>query len=221
MANMKEDHVSTAAAELHASRLTDVLKAKALTAHRILMAAMDDVQSQFCGGMRQLSAPGLQDALAPDEISDLCTVAVVAVRQALDSSYTVPVLEAELTERIRPRRAEAAAADSAVRHARLDPTPARSVMMARAFGPHAPRSYAPCWIMARPHARTRRDPTPSCGWWHGPISTRTRSLRCLSHVQSSHGDAPHRARARSGWRRRAAMRACRRRRNRRLAFCAR
>jgi len=113
MASMKDDHVSSAAAELDSSRLTDVLKAKALTAHRILMTAMDDVQSQFCGGMRQLSAPGLQDALSADEIADLCTIAVVAVRQALDTSYTVPALEAELTQRIRPRREEAAAADSA------------------------------------------------------------------------------------------------------------
>ena len=46
MKQMKEEHMDTAANELTGSRLRTVIKAKALSAHKILMAAMDDVQAR-------------------------------------------------------------------------------------------------------------------------------------------------------------------------------
>mmetsp|Transcript_39941 Transcript_39941/g.98886 ORF Transcript_39941/g.98886 Transcript_39941/m.98886 type:complete len:650 (-) Transcript_39941:374-2323(-) len=112
MASMKMEHINTAATELAGSRLRDVMKAKALTMHRIMMVAMDDVQMQFCGGMRQLASPGLTTLLSAEDISTLCTAAVVAVREQFDANYSIPVLEKELSERMsqattvvtRPRR---------------------------------------------------------------------------------------------------------------------
>jgi len=96
--------MNSAVSELTGSRLRSVIKAKALSINKILMSAMDDVQSQFCGGMRQLSTPALTASLSADEISTLCTSAVVAVRTVLDADYVTSLLEKQLEERINPRQ---------------------------------------------------------------------------------------------------------------------
>ena len=108
MATMKEDNISAAATELAGSRLRDVIKAKAETSNRVLMAAMDDVQSQFVGGMKQLSTPNLAGSLSDDEISALCLTAVLAVRAVYDASYTVPTMIKELLMRVKPPQDKAA-----------------------------------------------------------------------------------------------------------------
>ncbi|KAL3910483.1 MAG: hypothetical protein SGPRY_009039 [Prymnesium sp.] len=127
MANMKAEHLNAAVTELMGSRLRDVIKAKALMTHRILMVAMDDVQSQFTGGMRQVSTPPLSPDLSAEDIGTLCDTAIIAVRECFDASYTLPLLENELAERIQAQPAavthnpDPLARSSAVPTAEADP----------------------------------------------------------------------------------------------------
>ena len=51
-----------------------------------------------------MATPALSALLSADEISALCTIAVLAVRANLDADYTAPLLEKQLEERVNPRQ---------------------------------------------------------------------------------------------------------------------
>uniref|UniRef100_A0A7S3AY64 Uncharacterized protein n=1 Tax=Haptolina ericina TaxID=156174 RepID=A0A7S3AY64_9EUKA len=106
IAQLKEDQLSSAVADLAGSRLRDVMKAKARTIHKLLKAAMDDVESQFSNGIRQLCASVLAPALAPADIIALSESAMAAVRNTLDVdyAYSTPLLEAQLEQRLNAQR---------------------------------------------------------------------------------------------------------------------
>ena len=112
LSKMREEQVEAAASELSGSRLRDVVRAKSLTIHRILQAAMDDVEAQFCAGMTKVArdklpqtdgaAEGAEAAPSDAELAALCTSAIGAFRLSFDLPWALQRLEAELTKRIAP-----------------------------------------------------------------------------------------------------------------------
>jgi len=96
---MRADQLRTAVNELNCGRIRSVIKAKALQVHRVLMAALDDVEMQFCDGMsRQVETqPSKVPAGLPEWTNrELCKAAVRAHRAELDAMYTLEALEAHL-----------------------------------------------------------------------------------------------------------------------------
>ena len=94
---MLDEHLGAAAAELASARLRHVTHAKAQHVHSIIIAAMDDVESQFCGGMGQVIQK-LVPKLPEDQTQSLCAAAVRAHRQQMGQEYTLDVLERKLRE---------------------------------------------------------------------------------------------------------------------------
>jgi hypothetical protein len=117
---MWTDHVGAAKRELAGSRLRDVMRAHALTVHRTLKGAMDDVERQFREGMKPLLAaklPGVDDTA----LITLITACIKAFRVGFDRPWAIPALEKQLqssmlgeplTEADAPPRAPLRAASS-------------------------------------------------------------------------------------------------------------
>ena len=94
---MLDEHLGAAAAEVSSARLRHVTHAKAQHVYSIIVAAMDDVESQFCGGMGQVIQK-LVPKLPEDQTQSLCAAAVRAHRQQMGREYTLDVLERKLRE---------------------------------------------------------------------------------------------------------------------------
>ena len=97
---MLDEHLGAAAAELSSARLRLVVQAKAKHVHSIIVAAMDDVESQFCGGMGQVIQK-LMPKLPEDQIQGVCAAAVRAHRLQMGQEYTLDVLERKMRELLR------------------------------------------------------------------------------------------------------------------------
>lgn len=99
MRRMREEQISNAVSALSCSSLRSVTKAKALAVHKCLIAALDDVEQQFIGGMEQVVTPGLVAPL--DKVShDICQAAVHAHRLKMEAEYNLADIEQVLTERV-------------------------------------------------------------------------------------------------------------------------
>ena len=92
---MLDEHLGAAALALSSARLRCVINAKALHVHSIIMAAMDDVESQFCGGMCQ-ALQKLLPLIPEDETQSLCGAVVCAHREHMGQDYTLETLERKL-----------------------------------------------------------------------------------------------------------------------------
>jgi len=106
---MWTDHVSAAERDLKGSRLRDVMKARARTIHNTLKGAMDDVERQFCDGMRPLVKarlaklpPSTPRPLDDVQISALCTATVKAFRVGFDRPWEIATLEKHLAGSMEP-----------------------------------------------------------------------------------------------------------------------
>ena len=98
---MWTEHVGAAKRDLNGSRLRDVMKAHALTVHRTLKGAMDDVERQFRDGMKPLLAaklPGVDDTT----IVALITSTIKSFRAGFDRPWAVAALEKQLQGSMQP-----------------------------------------------------------------------------------------------------------------------
>lgn len=113
--NMQKEHLEAAISD-STSNIRSVMKAKALHIHRVIMAAMDDVEKQFEGGMEQVVKPLLADVLTEAQTADLCNAVVHSHRLALNQTYTLPcieqLIEAQVDKLPDFRRMAASAANS-------------------------------------------------------------------------------------------------------------
>ena len=99
MRRMREEQISNAVSSLSCSSLRTVTKAKAAAVHKCLMAALDDVEQQFIGGMEQVVKPGLVPPL--DKVArELCQAAVHAHRLKMEVDYDLEDIEQVLSERV-------------------------------------------------------------------------------------------------------------------------
>jgi len=94
---MQAEHLATAAKELSQTRIRSIIKAKAAYTHRVLMAALDDVESQFVNGMEQVVTRYLPQLAAADAAS-LCKAAVHAHRLKMNEGYPLSGIEKALEQ---------------------------------------------------------------------------------------------------------------------------
>lgn len=118
---MWTEQVGAAKKELEGSRLRDVMRAHARTINGSLKAAMDDVESQFCEGMRPIVAARLSSsgngAPAPLDTQQLTTLilsGIRAFRVGFDKPWEIKTLEKQLTACMALDQAEKDAAQQAL-----------------------------------------------------------------------------------------------------------
>jgi hypothetical protein len=90
------EHVGAAKRDLQGSRLRDVMRAHALTVHRTLKGAMDDVERQFREGMKPLLA-GKIPQLDDTSLVALITACIKAFRVGFDRPWAISALEKQLS----------------------------------------------------------------------------------------------------------------------------
>ena len=103
--NMYTEHVGAAKKDLAGSRLRDVMKAHALTVHKTLKGAMDDVERQFREGMKPLLAARLP-SLDETSIVALITACIKAFRVGFDRPWAIQALEKQLAGSMVPSEPE-------------------------------------------------------------------------------------------------------------------
>jgi len=99
MRRMREEQISSAVGALSCSSLRSVTKAKAAAVHKCLMAALDDVEQQFIGGMEQVLRTALAAPL-DTAARQLCVAAVHAHRLKMEAEYDPADIEAVFAERV-------------------------------------------------------------------------------------------------------------------------
>ena len=123
---MWTDQVGVAKKELKGSRLRDVMKAHARTINATLKAAMDDVEQQFCEGMRPLVAAklGTPAPLDATQLNTLITAGIRAFRVGFDRPWDVKKLEKDLSAGMQISQAEKDAIAAAEASSQVVPSPA-------------------------------------------------------------------------------------------------
>ena len=101
MQRMREEQIGNAVGSMASGALRSVTRAKALAIHRCLMAALDDVEQQFVGGMEQFSRSGLPEHFRKQAVTrELCATAVHAHRLEMEAEYALLDIEQVLRERM-------------------------------------------------------------------------------------------------------------------------